>query len=149
MQPLLEPGERILVNKLAYRTGDVERGDVVVLRGPDGRTLVKRVAGLPGERVEIVAGRLLVDGFEITEPYVTAEHRSRESAPARDLGEGEYFVLGDNRGASLDSRTFGPVRRERLRGRAAFIYWPLGAVGSLPEAGEAAVEGATDAPPAP
>jgi signal peptidase I len=133
MEPLLAPGERILVSKLAYRTDEVRRHDVVVLRAPDGRTLVKRVIGLPGELVEVVAGRVLVDGRDVVEPYVAAARRSDESLPAHRLGADEYFVLGDNRAASLDSRAFGPVVRERIRGKAVWIYWPPELVGPVPD----------------
>jgi len=140
MEPLLEPGERILVSKLAYRTDDVARHDVVVLRAPDGRTLVKRVVALPGELVEVVDGRLLVDGQPIDEPYIEDARRSHESMPAHRLADDEFFVLGDHRVASLDSRAFGPVARGRIRGKAVWVDWPPSLAGRVETAAAESAE---------
>lgn len=134
MEPLLVQGERILVDKLSYRLGEPERFDVVVLRSDEGRTLVKRILGLPGETLEIIDGTLHVDGRPVTEPYLEAAAGfAAPRAPIR-LGVDEYWVLGDNRPASIDSRRFGAVERRDIRGRAVFRYWPpshAGRVGAV------------------
>jgi signal peptidase I len=120
MRPTLRPGQRVAVGPLDRppRRGDL----VVVRRGPSGGLeLVKRVVGLPGERVRLVAGRLEVDGRQVPEPYLGA-------TPAGDLdlrlGEDQYLVLGDHRAASTDGRDFGPVPAAALAGRVRFAYWP-------------------------
>ena len=123
MRPTLLPGQRVAVGPLDRppRRGDL----VVVRRGPQGASggleLVKRVVGLPGERVRLVAGRLEVDGLAVAEPYLDA-------TPGGDLdlrlGEDQYLVLGDHRAASTDGRDFGPVPAAALAGRVRFAYWP-------------------------
>lgn len=130
MRPTLVPGQRIAVGPLAEPPG---RGAVVVVRRPDreGLEVVKRVVGLPGERVRLVAGRLEVDGREVPEPYLArgaAAARRLAAAGAVELdvllGEAEYLVLGDHRDASSDGRAFGPVRASDLVGSVRFAYWP-------------------------
>ncbi|HZD71076.1 MAG TPA: signal peptidase I [Actinomycetes bacterium] len=129
MRPTLVPGQRIAVGPLREPP---RRGEVVVLRRPDRWQLevVKRVVGLPGERVRLVGGRLEVDGREVPEPYLAAAiapRRGRSGPPAAVdvlLGEGEYLVLGDHRDASSDGRDFGPVRAADLVGSVRFAYWP-------------------------
>lgn len=119
MRPTLEPGQRIAVGPVR-RTP--RRGEVVLLRRA-GREMVKRVVGLPGERVRLVDGRLEVDGRNVPEPYAVGR-----SARAVELdvllGHEELVVLGDSRGHSTDSRSFGPVRREDVVGIVRFAYWP-------------------------
>ncbi len=129
MRPTLVPGQRIAVAPLRE---PLRRGEVVVLRRPDRRELevVKRVVGLPGERVRLVGGRLHVDGREVPEPYLASLSRPQDlfgtGAVALDmaLGEGEYLVLGDHRDASSDGRAFGAVRAADLVGSVRFAYWP-------------------------
>jgi signal peptidase I len=121
MRPTLEPGQRIAVAPLDRPP---RRGDLVVLQRPRGRDLevVKRVVGLPGERVRLAAGRLEVDGEPVAEPYLT------DGADVAELdlrlGPAEYLVLGDHRAASTDGRDFGPVGADALVGRVRFAYWP-------------------------
>lgn len=134
MEPLLVDGERILVDKLSYRFAEPQRFDVVVFRTDGGRTLVKRVIALPGERVEVASGDLLVDGAVLLEARDDARDGPLAAAEAVTLGDEEYWLLGDNRVASIDSRRFGPVPREAIRGRAVFRYWPPAAAGALPDA---------------
>ncbi|MDQ7858166.1 MAG: signal peptidase I [Armatimonadota bacterium] len=124
MEPTLLPHDRVLVNKFLYRLGEPQRGDIVVLRYPrdPGRNYIKRLVAVPGDRVEIRDGRLRVNGTPIEEIYVNG-------TPTGDYGpevvpEGSYFVLGDNRNNSEDSRAFGFVRRDLIVGRAMLIYWP-------------------------
>ncbi len=130
MRPTLVPGQRIAVGPPRE---PLRRGAIVVLRRPDreGLEVVKRVVGLPGERVRLLGGRLEVDGREIPEPYlaragVAGQRPSWTDAAVVDvrLGEGEYLVLGDHRDASSDGRAFGPVRAADLVGSVRFAYWP-------------------------
>lgn len=117
MAPTLFPGQFLI----ATRPRHIHRGDVVVLRLPlRGIDAVKRVVGLPGERVKIVDGRAEVDGRRLNEPHAHGTGVSGEWS----LEEGEYFVLGDDRGESTDGRTFGPVPRDTIVGVVRFRYWP-------------------------
>jgi signal peptidase I len=135
MEPLLHGGERIPVSKVSYRVGEVERYDVVVLRSPDGPVVVKRILGLPGESVSIRDGVFQVDGAALPERYVASEHRSHDALGPLVLGPDEFFVVGDNREVSVDSRRVGPVPRKSIKGKAVFRYWPPRLVGPLPAAG--------------
>ena len=118
MRPTLEPGQRIAVAPLVRPPA---RGDLVVLSS-GGREVVKRVVGLPGERVRLRGGRLEVDGQAVPEPYL-AEGSGAGELDLR-LGPAEYLVLGDHRAASTDGRDFGPVAADALLARVAFAYWP-------------------------
>jgi signal peptidase I len=123
MRPTLQDGEYILVNKLAYKTGEPHRGDIVVFIFPvnPAEDLIKRVIGLPGESVAIHNGMVSVNGVVLTEPYIA-------SPPAYDnewvIPEGQLFVLGDNRNDSRDSHQWGFLPIENVIGRAVLIYWP-------------------------
>jgi signal peptidase I len=132
MQPNLRTNERLVVEKLSYRFHAPERGDIVVLRDPDGGPdlLIKRVIGLPGERVTVAEGRVYVDGVALDEPYLNqATNGSGRSWFVPPLN---VFVMGDNRGASRDSRVFGPVPLDSLVGRAVLRYWPLDELAVIP-----------------
>lgn len=121
MRPTLVPGQRIAVAPLG---GPVARGAVVVVRRPgDDLEVVKRVVGLPGERVRLVRGRLEVDGREVPEPWLGHQYRAGVDLDVV-LGRDEHLVLGDHRAGSTDGRSFGPVGRERLVGVVRFAYWP-------------------------
>ena len=122
MRPTLDPGHRIAVAPLLRPPA---RGDLVVLARPGNLEVVKRVVGLPGERVRLSAGRLEVDGREVPEPYL-AGLGPGPGAGGLDLrlGPAEYLVLGDHRAASTDGRDFGPVGADALVGRVRFAYWP-------------------------
>lgn len=130
MVPTLQVGDRVLVNKLSYRLHDPRRGDVVVFRAPpaaaagDVKDLVKRVVGLPGDRIEGRDGRVYVNGRRIREPYLPSEVRSRDFGPVA-VPPDTYYVLGDNRPFSKDSTFFGPVRRSDIVGRVFVRIWPL------------------------
>lgn len=129
MEPNLYAGQRVIVEKISYRLHPPRRGDIVVLRLPEqrGNFLIKRVVGLPGERIEIRDERVFIDGQPLTEPYL---HRAiRYSMPPRHIAEDSVFVLGDNRDFSNDSRSFGPVPLSNVIGRAWIRYWPLDQVG--------------------
>jgi len=135
MESTLRVDDRVLVNKLSYQLGDVERGEVVVFRRPDDqpgefRDLIKRVIGLPGESIEARDNVLFVDGQVLIEPYLDPGEVMRDFGPIL-IPEGEYFMMGDNRDNSGDSRVFGTVNGDRFTGRAFFLFWPLNRVGSL------------------
>jgi len=135
MEATLRVDDRVLVNKLSYRFGDVERGEVVVFRRPDDqpgefRDLIKRVIGLPGERIEARGNTIFIDGQVLIEPYLTPGEVVDDFGPV-EIAEGQYFLMGDNRDNSGDSRVFGTVDGERFTGRAFFLFWPLDRIGSL------------------
>ncbi|MEX2263575.1 MAG: signal peptidase I [Bryobacteraceae bacterium] len=135
MMPSLTDQERIFINKFTYRfgIGSIERGDLVVFWFPRDRTksYIKRVIGLPGDVVEIREGRVLVNDRELAEPYVPEDYRDSQSEPPMRVPGGEYFVLGDHRTSSNDSRAWGTVARDFIYGKAVFVYWPLEKMGRL------------------
>ena len=119
MRPTLDPGHRIAVAPLVRPPA---RGDLVVLRSPHDLEVVKRVVGLPGERVRLGVGGLEVDGRPVPEPYLAGPPAA--GTLEVELGPAEYLVLGDHRAASTDGRDFGPVGADALVGRVRFAYWP-------------------------
>jgi signal peptidase I len=124
MRPTLLSGEWIVVNRVTYKVGAPQRGDVVVFLPPTNAQtddLIKRVIGLPGETLEIRDGSVFVDGLLLEEAY-TAGSTSPDNR--WQLGADEVFVMGDNRSVSLDSRSFGPIPIREIVGRAWIIYWP-------------------------
>src|SRR5437667_971326 len=133
MMPRLENHERIFINKFVYRFEPIERGDVVVFWYPLDRSksFIKRVVGLPGETVEIRRGALYVDGKNIPEPYVPAQYEDLSDFGPVRVPKDSYFVMGDHRVSSNDSRVFGPVESQFIYGRAVFAYWPVDHFGSL------------------
>ncbi len=133
MMPGLADHERIFINKFLYRFEPIERGDVVVFRypGDPSKNYIKRVVGVPGDRVEINRGAVLVNGNPLAEPYVPTEFRDERSMSEIVVPQGRYFVLGDHRNLSSDSRDFGVVEREAIFGKAVFAYWPTGMMGKL------------------
>jgi signal peptidase I len=133
MAPLLSDQERIFINKFVYRFEPIDRGDVVVFWYPLDRSksFIKRVIGLPGDTVEIRTGHLYLNGNELLEPYVPASYLDGSSYAARTIGPEEYFVMGDHRDSSNDSRMFGTVPRDYIYGKAVFAYWPVTQFGSL------------------
>jgi len=133
MAPLLSDQERIFINKFVYRFEDIHRGDVVVFWYPLDRSksFIKRVIGLPGETVDIRHGLLYVNGQLIPEPYVPPQYTDvTDFGPVKVPKDG-YFVMGDHRISSNDSRVFGPVAGQFIYGRAVFAYWPVDHFGSL------------------
>lgn len=138
MVPTLEIGDRVLVNKLSYDLHDVNRGDIVVFEAPEGtrtteiKDLVKRVVGLPGERIEGRRGQISIDGEVLDEPWLPEGTQSRQFQCTDELGcvDGRVpaesvFVLGDNRLQSKDSTYFGPIAEDAIVGRAFVRIWPI------------------------
>lgn len=124
MFPSFEDGELLLTEKITYRFSDVKRGDIVVFEAPVGRKVdfIKRIIALPGETVSVKNGGVYINGEKLKEDYITAQTLGDEE---KQLGADEYFVFGDNRGASSDSRVFGAVKADNMRGRVWLVYWPL------------------------
>src|SRR3989442_6748042 len=133
MAPLLSDQERIFINKFVYRFEPIERGDVVVFWYPLDRSksFIKRVIGLPGEYIEVRQGRVLVNGKRLMEPYVPPQFADSGSYGPITVPVDEYFVMGDHRVSSHDSRMFGPVENKYIYGKAAFAYWPVDHFGSI------------------
>ena len=134
MQPVLDADDVVLVNRLIYDVGKPERFDIVVFEREDHKKNVKRIIGLPGETVQIVDGIIYIDGEALQESY--GREVMKNSGLAADpvtLGEDEYFVLGDNRNDSTDSRdpSVGKIPRDRIIGRAWVRIWPLSKIGIL------------------
>ena len=130
MRETLNPGDFVLVNRLAYKWGEVGRGDVVVFDPPfeSEEPYVKRVVGLSGEVVTIENGKVYVNDALVQEPYLDAYFHSTGSW---EVPVGEIFVMGDNRNNSSDSRSWGTVPVENIIGRALFVYWPVEQWGTL------------------
>lgn len=131
MLPMLEDQDRLFINKIAYRVGDIHRGDVVVFQFPRDHTksYIKRVVALPGDRLRIDHGKVFVNGEVIFEKYVPVRFADTRSQPETEIPAGDFWVMGDHRSISSDSRDFGPVDRHLIYGRAAFVYWPFDQAG--------------------
>jgi signal peptidase I len=127
MLPLLEDSERILVNKFIYHFVPIARGDVVVFWYPRDPSVsfIKRVVGLPDDSVEIRRGALYVNGRLVDEGYLAPQYRDDQSFPLRKVREGYYFVLGDHRNGSNDSRSWGEVPEKYIYGKAVLRFWPF------------------------
>jgi signal peptidase I len=132
MEPNLENDQYLVVNKLGYRLHEPQRGDIVVFRDPrsDGRKLIKRVIGLPGETVEIRSGQVFINGQLLDEPYIASQGRYTQQSTS--VPEDEFFVLGDNRNNSSDSHNWGPLPSENIVGKAWLSYWPPASWGAIP-----------------
>lgn len=135
MMPTLDDQERIFINKFVYRLhfGKIDRGDTVVFWFPHDPTksYIKRVIAVPGDRVEVDHGAVIVNGQALVENYVPEEYRDQSSMTETTVPQDEYFVLGDHRSSSNDSRAWGMVPRRYIYGKAVFIYWPLDKMGVL------------------
>ena len=131
MLPRLEDQDRLFINKFAYQFEKIQRGEVVVFYYPHDHTksYIKRVIALPGDTLSVDHGTVSVNGVALKEPYVPERYQDDRSLPEQIIPVGEYFVMGDHRSISSDSRDFGPVPRDLVYGRAAFVYWPVDQAG--------------------
>ncbi|MBS1813834.1 MAG: signal peptidase I [Acidobacteria bacterium] len=131
MLPMLSDQDRLFINKMAYHIGDVHRGDVVVFQYPrdQSKNYIKRVIGLPGDHIRIDRGKVYVNGALLHESYVPHRFEDSRSLPDTVVPKNEYWVMGDHRSISSDSRDFGAVDRGLIYGRAAFVYWPFDQLG--------------------
>jgi signal peptidase I len=131
MLPMLEDQDRLFINKLAYRVGEIHRGDVVVFLYPHDheKSYIKRVIAGPGDDLRIDHGQVYVNGTPVKESYVPKRFADDRSQPEMTVPAHEYFVMGDHRSISSDSRDFGPVDRALIYGKAAFVYWPMDQAG--------------------
>jgi signal peptidase I len=133
MLPRLEDRDRLFINKFVYHISAIERGDVVVFHYPRDpeKSYIKRVIALPGDRLQIDHGIVWLNGIRQTENYVPEEYRDSRSLPEMIVPDGAYFMMGDHRSISSDSREFGPVERGLIYGKAVFVYWPTRDAGAV------------------
>lgn len=137
METTLMNKDYVLTDKISYRTGNPQRGDIVVVHAPEaancptgtGCDFIKRMIGLPGDTIEVKDNGIFVNGTKLNEPYIDAGNQTQPGRFTENrvvtLGQDQYFVVGDNRMHSSDSRAWGPVSRDDIVGRAFFRYWPL------------------------
>jgi signal peptidase I len=133
MMPGLDDQERIFVNKFVYHLESIQRGDIVVFRYPrdPSKSFIKRVIGVAGDRIRIDSGQVYVNGKPIEEDYVAPAYEDDRSYPETVVPPQSYFVLGDHRNMSNDSRDFGPVNISFIYGKAVFGYWPMDKMGRV------------------
>ncbi len=141
MQPTLQIGDRLLIDKIVFKFSELNRKDIVVFAPPPEAQVgnlrndfIKRIIGLPGDTIEVTGGKVLVNGQRLTEPYIAQR-------PAYDYGpvtvpDGSVFVMGDNRNNSLDSHAWGFLPIENIKGRAFFRFWPVNRIGLIDEPSE-------------
>jgi len=133
MMPTLQDQERVFINKFVYKLEPIERGDVIVFRYPrdPAKSYIKRVVAIAGDHVQIQAGVVFVNGHRLREDYVPRMYEDVRSYPDTVVPPHSYFVLGDHRNLSNDSRDFGPVDEDFIYGKAVFGYWPVEKLGTL------------------
>jgi len=143
MVPTFQSGEYVLSDKISYRIGNPHRGDVIVFHAPPaadcpegtGCDFIKRVIGLPGETVAVHDNHLYVNGQQLDEPYIPKDFDINPGPATKNgpitLSSDEFFVCGDNRPYSSDSRSWGPIHKDEIVGRAIFRYWPLNVAGKI------------------
>jgi signal peptidase I len=126
MLPRLEDHDRLFINKFVYHIESIRRSDVVVFHYPRDpeKSYIKRVVGLPGDRIWIDRGRVWINGVPQSENYVPERYRDSRSMAEMVVPDDCYFMMGDHRSISSDSREFGPVERDLIYGKAVFVYWP-------------------------
>jgi len=126
MLPRLEDRDRLFINKFVYHIESIHRDDIVVFHYPRDleKSYIKRVIALPGDNIRIDHGQVWLNGKPLKEPYVPEEYRDTRSMAAMVVPDDCYFMMGDHRSISSDSREFGPVERTLIYGKAVFVYWP-------------------------
>lgn len=129
MEPTLYENERVLINRALYYFKDPERGDIVILLDPIGRQsdFVKRVVALPGDKIEVKGGRAYLNDKLLSESYLAKDGSQDNIGPIK-IPQDQYFVMGDNRARSSDSRRFGPIPRKNILGKVFIVWWPLNRV---------------------
>lgn len=127
MLPRLENHDRLFINKFVYHIESIHRGDVVVFHYPldEEKSYIKRVIALPGDRIWIDHGQVWLNGKPLREPYVPQRYQDARSMAEMVVPPDCYFMMGDHRSISSDSRDFGPVKRSLIYGKAVFVYWPM------------------------
>lgn len=147
MVPTFESGEYVLTDKVSYRVGEPQRGDIVVFHAPEaancpmgtGCDFIKRIIAMPGETLELKDNAFYVNGEKLEEPYIPSDFETEPGAFTRDrvieLNANEYFVSGDNRPYSSDSRSWGPISKQAIVGKAFFRYWPVDEIGFISHVG--------------
>ena len=133
MNVTLEDGQVLILNKIIYRKEDIKRYDIVVVKRDNGEKIVKRVIGLPNETIEIKDNKVYANGKLLDSSFtssITEDFNLSEVGFEKVPGD-SYFVLGDNREVSLDSRVLGPIKKEKILGKANFRIWPLNKIGSV------------------
>ena len=133
MLPELRDQERIFVNKFVYRIGEINRKDIVVFWYPNdtSKSYIKRIIGMPGDTVEIKDGVVYINNKPLQESYIDPTYMDRRSYPPKTVTAGYYYVLGDHRNQSNDSRMWGLVPEKYIYGKAVFRYWPVTKIGTL------------------
>jgi signal peptidase I len=133
MLPRLGDQDRLFINKFVYHFAEIHRGDVVVFHYPRDpqKSYIKRVIAVPGDELRIDDGRTYINGRLLWEPYVPRRFHDSRSQDAMVIQPDQYFVMGDHRSISSDSRDFGPVPRDLIYGKAAFVYWPAEDMGII------------------
>jgi signal peptidase I len=138
MEPGLQSEQGVIVNQLAYFFGAPQRGDVIVFHPPisPSEEYIKRIIAIPGDTIALTDTSVTVNSVDLKEPYVnpadTGPNENGQVIPPTKLGPGEYWVMGDNRGDSIDSRAFGAVPRQNIVGKAEMVVWPLTAIHRIP-----------------
>jgi signal peptidase I len=136
MAPVLEPGERIIILKFSLQENNLRRFDIVVLDKPDdpGRKIIKRIVGLPGETIAVKENTVIINGRALAQPFLRKDRRAPVTAFQQNplyIPPDYYFVIGDNRDRSIDSRMFGAVHRKHILGKAILRYWPPSKFGTI------------------
>lgn len=144
MMPTLESGERMIVNKLNYKVGDIQRFDIVVFHAPEKKDYIKRVIGVPGDTLEYKNDQLYINDKKVNEPYLqdyknqivdggtlTEDFSLLDYTGKKIIPKGYYFVMGDNRRNSKDSRHIGLVSEEKIVGKASVVFWPIKNFGTI------------------
>ena len=136
MNSVLKDEERVIISRLALKTGVIDRFDIVVLHKPNepGKSIIKRVIGLPGEIIEIKDGDVYIDNKKLEQPFLAGKEYppyKKDTLNPLLIQQDHYFVMGDNREVSQDSRNFGPVPEKYIFGKTIFRYWPLSRLGKI------------------
>ncbi len=140
MFPNFKNGDYIITDKISYRLSDPKRGDIVVFKNPKDETqdFIKRILGVPGDRLKVQSGKIFLNGVQLDEPYlnniVTNPGSFLREGEEKTVEAGHYITIGDNRPASSDSREWGQITREEIIGKVFFRYWPATEVGLYPAA---------------